>query len=636
MSKKTIGVLLACALLLATLAGCGESLTSAFFTDEPVTGIEGSTGTGADPATGTEQSAAAVVETSAGNDSLAIPATEAIASNKQDHDDADDRVWNASEAVQITLDGDTIAADGNGVTIEGSTATITAAGTYQIHGSLADGQIIVDTQDEQIVHLVLDGVDIHSATSAPIYIKSAEETVIVLAEGTENHISDGASYVIENAEEDEPNAAIFSKDDLTISGSGSLVVEASYNDAIASKDGLVIAGGTLIVSAVDDGLRGKDYLVVKDGNLAVTAGGDGLKSDEDTDATKGYVLVETGIINITAGGDALDAQTDVLIAGGELTLSSGGGSSGRIDANASAKGIKGRVSVTIDGGTLTIDSADDAIHSNGSLVINGGVFTISTGDDAMHADSTIEINGGEIRITDSYEGIESAVITINDGQIHVVSSDDGINVSGGNDGSGMNMGPGFGGGMGGRPGRGSGQDTFTYTGNYYLYIHGGYLAVDAGGDGLDSNGAIEMTDGIVLVNGPTENMNGALDYMGSFNISGGFLVAAGSAGMAEAPSASSSQCSVLLNLGGTLRAGVILHIETEDGEEVLTFAPTKQYASILLSLPTLANGVTYDVYYGGESSGTLTDSLYQGGNYADGTALGSFTISNVVTRLGTR
>ena len=150
--------------------------------------------------------------------------------------------------------------------------------------------------------------------------------------------------------------------------------------------------------------------------------------------------------------------------------------------NASAKGIKGAVCVIIDGGDFTIDAADDGIHSNGSVVINGGTFTIASGDDGIHADASLEINGGDIHITDSYEGIESAIITINDGNIHILASDDGINVAGGKDGSGMN--PAL--GAGGRPGRGPGQDAFsTASGNYFLYIHGGYVVVEASGDGID-------------------------------------------------------------------------------------------------------------------------------------------------------
>ncbi len=533
---------------------------------------------------------------------------------------------NSSGATQIVLNGSSISVNGSGANVDGSKVTITSAGTYSISGTLADGQIIVDTADAETVTLILNGVNIRNSSSAGIYVISGEEIVITLADNTENYVSDGASYIFEDAETDEPNAAIFSKSDLRIEGNGSLTVSGNYNDAIASKDGLTIRSGTITVNAADDGIRGKDYVVVKEGTVTVKAGGDGLKSDNEEDVEKGYISVESGVINITAGGDAFDAQTDVAITGGKITLSSGGGSNSSISGDTSAKGIKGVVSVIIDGGDVSVNSADDAIHSNGSIIINGGAFNISSGDDAVHADASVEISGGDFNITKSYEGIESAVITINDGDIRIVSSDDGINVAGGNDASGMNVRP----GQGGRPG----QDTFATSGNYWLYINGGYIAVNAAGDGIDVNGSVLMTGGDVIVNGPTNNGNGALDYDGSFNISGGFLVAAGSSGMAQAPGATSSQNSLLMNFNTSQRAGSLVHIQTADGRGILTFAPSKTYQSIVFSSPELIKGSAYNVYLGSSSSGTPTDGLYQGGTYTPGTKYSSFTVSGVVTKAG--
>jgi hypothetical protein len=570
----------------------------------------------------TTSSEAASASTSAGS------VAAALAENQDSHDDEDDYVWDSANVVQIVLNGDVITADGQSVSVAGSTATITSAGTYSLSGSLSDGQIIVNSPDDKVVRLILNGVDLHSSTSAPIYVVEAEETIIILADGTENYVSDAASYVFADPAEAEPNAAIFSKSDLTIYGQGALTVTGNYNDGISSKDGLIIASGTLTVNAVDDGLCGKDYIVMRDGNLTVTAAqGDGLKSDNEEDAARGYILIEAGVIQITSAGDAIAAQTDVLIAGGEITLTSGGGSNGRVSDTTSAKGIKGVASVAIDGGTLTINSADDALHSNASLVINAGTFVIASGDDGMHTDATLEINGGDIQITESYEGLESAVITINAGNIHIHASDDGINISGGMDSSGMGQG-----GM--RTGGRGAQDTFSYSGSYYLYIHGGYIYVDANGDGLDVNGAIEMSGGVVLVNGPTQQMNGALDYDAGFLMSGGFLVTAGSSGMAMAPGSSSSQYSLLMNLTGTFKAGTLIHIQSSDGEDVLTFAPSKQYQSITFSSPTLVKGATYQVYSGGSSSGTETGGLYQGGTYTPGEEYAKFTVSNVVTTVG--
>jgi len=270
----------------------------------------------------------------------------------------------------------------------------------------------------------------------------------------------------------------------------------------------------------------------------------------------------------------------------------------------SAKGLKAGVDLTITGGTIQISSLDDAVHSNDSITISGGDLTLASGDDGIHADAALTINGGDLEITECYEGLESAVITINDGTIRLTASDDGINASSGSGG--------------------------------YVYINGGYLFINAGGDGLDSNGPVEMTAGVVIVNGPTNNGNGALDYMGSFNISGGYLVAVGSVGMAEAPSTTSTQYSAIFSLASAQAGGTTVHIESASGEAILSFVPTKVYQSVVLSSPELENGETYVVYVGGSSSGTVTDGLYSGGSYSGGTQVTSFTISGMVTGSGSQ
>ena len=580
---------------------------------------------------------------------------EALEANAAPHGDSEEAAVvedTAEEAAvtQITLSDTAIIVSGEGVAVDGRTATITAAGTYELSGTLTEGQIVIDVLDEEIVQLILNGVDISHSSTAPIYVANGGETIIYLADNSQNIITDGASYIFATAEEDEPNAAVFSHDDLTISGTGSLTVNANYSDGIASKDGLVITSGNITINAVDDGIRGKDYLVVKDGSLTIVAQGDGMKSGEDEDASKGYVAIEAGTISIQSGGDAIQAQTDVLISGGTFDLTTGGGSQNSLAADTSAKGIKAAVNINIDGGTFTINAADDGVHSNVNMVINNGSFTVATGDDGFHADATLIIKDGTVNVTESYEGIESALITIDGGNIAVVSSDDGINVAGGNDGSGF--GPGGGGGPGGGPppggdgkrpprgergggGGGRGPDTFAeYNGDYYLYINGGYITVNANGDGVDANGAIVMTDGIVIVNGPTEQMNGALDYDGTFTMSGGYFVAVGSSRMAQTADISSSQNALLLNLTNTLDAGTLIHIEDDGGNDLLTFAPSKSYQSISFSSPELSSGTTYTVYYGGSAAGAENDGLYSEASYESGTEYISFTVSEIVTRLG--
>ncbi|MBN1640062.1 MAG: carbohydrate-binding domain-containing protein [Anaerolineae bacterium] len=539
----------------------------------------------------------------------------------------------------IRLNGNSIALQGSGATVEGTTVTITSAGTYQISGVLDDGQVVVDTEDEETVVLVLEGADIACSTSAPIYVANAEKTVITLAEGTQNSLTDGEAYLLEDPESGEPNAALFSKDDLTINGAGSLTVNANYDHGIVSKDDLKITGGTITVNAVGDGMRGKDAIAIKAGVVTVDAGGDGLQASNADEANKGVIVVEGGVLDITAGLDGMHAETRLAISGGTIAISSGGGSASssssgggwgdwgrptaRTDdgATESAKGIKAGVDVTITGGTIRIDSSDDALHSNDSLTIGGGSITLASGDDGIHADAALEISGGKLVILKSYEGIESAAIVLGgDANVHIVASDDGINTAGGNDGSSID----------GRPG----QNAFSASANAHLAINGGYIAIDAAGDGIDANGPIDMTAGTVIIHGPTANNNGALDYAGAFNVTGGLLVAAGSAGMAQAPSATSTQYVVIHTFASAQAGGTMVHIESAEGREVLTFVPSKAYQSIVLCSPGLENGATYYVYTGGRSNGAATDGLYTGGAYTAGSQVASLTISGIVTGAG--
>jgi hypothetical protein len=347
-----------------------------------------------------------------------------------------------------------------------------------------------------------------------------------------------------------------------------------------------------------------------------------LKSDNDEEEDKGYIIIEDGTIHITSTqGDAITAQNEVTITGGAFTLTSGGGSDAIPNESISTKGLKAGVSITINGGTFTISSSDDAIHSNDVVTINAGAFAISSGDDGIHADTSVEINDGTFIISQSYEGIESTVITINNGNIKIRSIDDGINLVEPTDAS----------STGGRPAQGGfggpGQGGMDVSENCILYINGGSIFIESGGDGIDSNGYIEMTDGILIINGPIYDMNAAIDYGGgAFTMTGGTLVAVGSAGMAQAPGASSTQYSANIRFGSVQSANVLVNIQTVSGEEILTFCPTKTYQSLVFSSPELTTG-TYNVYVGGSSTGTPVNGLYQDGTYSGGTNYGSFTLS---------
>ena len=255
---------------------------------------------------------------------------------------ADEAVVNLADALPVKLEGDKIVFTGKGATVNGTTLTITAAGAYNISGKLKDGQIVVDTQDPQKVVLFLNNANITNTTGAPIYVANAEKVVITLVDGTQNSVTDGTKYVFADPATDEPNAAIFSHDDLTINGTGSLMVKANFNNGITSKDDLKINGGQITVQAANDGLRGRDSLTVKAGTLTITAGGDGLQANNDTDAEQGYIVIEGGTLNITAAKDGIQAETNLTISGGQLTLRTGGGSGVRKTAE-STKGLKAGV-----------------------------------------------------------------------------------------------------------------------------------------------------------------------------------------------------------------------------------------------------------------------------------------------------
>ncbi len=287
------------------------------------------------------------------------------------------------ETTLIKFDSDTITINGDGASYEGNIVTISTGGTFQISGTLMDGRVVVDTEDEETVSMILSDVAITSSDNSPIYILNADKTVITLAEGTENYLTDSTSYTFEDDESSEPNAALFSNDDLTINGNGSLTINANFNHGIVSNDDLMIVNGNITVNAVGDGIKGKDSVSVSDGDLTINAGNDGIQSYNTEDLDKGNVLIEGGDITITAGLDGIQAENTVQIHGGIIKITAGNGSA--TEADVSLKGIKGRQVVLITGGRLFVDAVGDALHTNGILVINDGTVELSTGDDGIHA-----------------------------------------------------------------------------------------------------------------------------------------------------------------------------------------------------------------------------------------------------------
>ena len=521
----------------------------------------------------------------------------------------------------------------NVIELDDKSVTITESGEYVLSGTINDGQIIVDIpeSDDKVVTLILNGVDITCNNSAAFYVKNAKKVVLSLVEDTVNSFADNESYTYADVEKEEPNACIFSKDDLVISGNGSLCVTGNFNNGIYSKDDLTITGGKIIVEAVNNGIKGKDSIAVLDTDITINAGGDGLCTSNYEDEGKGFISIEDGTFNITSGEDGMQAETCMEIKNGSFNITTGDGgkvtswnnndkwgrNSATSEETVSKKAIKASVDVTISGGEFTINSEDDAIHTNNTINIDNGNFNIESGDDGIHGDEKITINNGEITISQCYEGIEAKNVVINDGKIHITATDDSFNAAGGNDGSSMN----------GRPGK----NQFS-AGIGSLEFNGGYIYANSNGDGLDANGTITVNGGYIIVDGPASAGNGALDFDGTFNMNNGFVLAVGYNGMSQMPTEANVN-SVMIGLDSYMNAGDVFNIQSSDGESVITFAPVKSYNNIVLCTDILETGKEYILSVGGSVEGEAVDGVYSG-KYTGGSVYEAFTITENISTVG--
>lgn len=500
------------------------------------------------------------------------------------------------------------------VIIADGSVTLSAEGVYVLSGEAEGMQLIVEAADTEKVQLVLAGVRITSGDGPAVYIKQADKVFVTLESGTENYLMDSTAYTLAEGE-DEPNACLFSKDDLTINGAGTLTVTGNYHHGIFSKDDLTITGGSITVSALNDGIKGKDCVQIKDGSFSITSGGDGIQSSNSTDEGRGYVYIEGGSFAIDAQGDGIQAETSLEITGGNFEIITGGGSVnapvsededwGRGGWNQSAeaatetdaismKALKGGSGAIISGGSFTIDSYDDAVHTNGAMAVLGGEFDIKSGDDAFHADGALVIDDGMISVAYCYEGLEGTSVTVNGGNIGIDSADDGINSGGGTD-SGMT------GGF-------FGQDSFSGDSEYYVEINGGVINITAGGDGLDSNGAMTINGGEIYVCGGENGGNGAIDSAGTPVINGGTVVAAGSPMMAMGFGGDSAQCSIMYTFTGTHQAGEAVTLTDAQGNVLLSYEPAISYQNTVVSCPGLEVGGSYTLTAGSENAEIILES----------------------------
>ena len=621
--------------------------------------------------------------------------------------------WKSGTYTDISLEGDSAKAgeNGTGTTIKGSVITINQSGTYVFSGTLEDGQIVVDVDDTEKVRIVLNGADINCSAGPAVLCTDADKLIISLEDGTENKLSDGKEYTSEDY-----TAAVYSKADLVFNGTGTLTVQANYNNGIQSKDDLRIMEGVYNITSADDGLVGKDKVAVKDGTFTITSEGDGIKSTNDVDEEKGFIYIGDGKFTIESGADGIQAETGMLIEGGEFSIVADGGAenavstgnamgqfmsrenrkqaetvsqtddrNGQQSASAESaeaeetgsKGIKAVGCLDITGGTFVIDASDDTLHTNYAMTIDDGDFTLTAGDDAVHADEQMVLNGGTFMIPQCVEGLESADLTINGGEYDITASDDAINGAGGEktdsdmtgqmpgggtmpedmeipeggempegmeipeggempegmeipedaempqggrmQGRGGNMSQGNmnSGGttgdtetapaegkqgdwgqkdMGGRGQMGGGMGMLS-TSSGTLTITGGYIVARSSGDGIDVNGSVYMTGGTVIVEGPENDGNAALDYDYSFVVDGGTFTAVGSSGMMQTIS-SESQITFFTAVFNEQQANQTVTVKDAQGNVVTEYTPSKVYESLIFASEDLVEGENYQIYAG--------------------------------------
>ncbi|MBQ6946730.1 MAG: carbohydrate-binding domain-containing protein [Clostridia bacterium] len=544
------------------------------------------------------------------------------------------------EAVSVTLEGAAVTATSDSVKIKGSTVTLTEEATYLISGELENGMIIVDAPDTAKLQLVFCGAHITNASSAALYVKTADKVFLTLADGTANTLTSGERFTA--IDENNIDGALFSKQDLTINGGGALSVTSPAGHGIVCKDDLVMVGGNCTVTAASHGLDANDSVRLTQTTLKINAGKDAVHAENTEDTSLGFVYIADGDLQAEAQGDCVSAAAWLQIAGGRLDLLAGGGyengskeqsdsfggfmgggpggmgggmrpgrREGEVantaistvtteESGNSMKGLKAGAGMLISDGSITVNSADDALHSDTSLTVSGGTFAIASGDDALHAEETLTVTAGKIDISQSYEGLEALQVDVQGGETKLIATDDGVNAAGGNDQSGFTGGRDgmFGGGMGGGPGGKGGGMSANSNGS--IKVSGGTLYINSSGDGMDANGTLEISGGFVTVVGPTRGDTATLDYDLSATISGGTFVGTGAAGMAQTFS-DSTQGVISVSVGNQA-AGTKILLQDNRGNTLLEHTPELDFAVVIYSAPEIKKGETYTVTVGADSA----------------------------------
>lgn len=517
-------------------------------------------------------------------------------------DDSDTSVSSNASGTQADLSQSTQNSSLSGI----SCYNVTSGGTYTLTGTKTDLMILIDAGNADVT-LILNGLTVKNSKGPAIYVRSADKVTLTLSDGSVNTLSDGSSYSITDSDS-ALDAAVFSKSDLTVNGSGTLNVNGNYKHGIVSKDDLVISSGTVKVTAQSAGMVGKDCVKINSGKITVNAGTDGIRSDNAEDTAKGYIYLSGGTVNVVAGNDGIQAETVLKIEKVDLTVKTGGGSSGSLTSSSeSYKGLKAGSDIYVTGGTFNIDSKDDCIHSNGTVTVAGGTYTLSSGDDGIHADTDLAVSGSltKLTINKSYEGIEATNLVISGGNISVTATDDGLNAAGGNNSTSI--------GSGGRPGQGS----FTSS-NGSIKITGGTIHISMSGDGIDANGTLSVTGGNITVSGPNSGDTAILDFDSTGTISGGTFIGTGASGMSQNFSSSSTQGAVMIKTGSQ-SAGTTVTLTDSSGNVLLTRKTDKAYSCIIFSCSAISKGGSYKLTAGTYSlSFTMSSLVYSAGSSGSG------------------
>lgn len=492
---------------------------------------------------------------------------------------------------------------GEGVSVLGNTVLITKGGDFEVTGENSNVMIHVNTKDK--VKIRLSDVTMTNPAGPAIFFENSDKSFITISKGTENHVTDGAEYL------PDAKAAIFSNDDIEIKGEGTLYVTSKAHHAIASDDDIKIEEGTLVLHAeAKDGIHANNTIKIEGGDINITSYGDGIQAEEN-------IVIENGKINIVTNGEVEDDMGGGF--GGRMPQDGfGGGRGGRDwqsgtmmppqggmpmggmpplgdvppmetenaaeDETTATKGIKAETDITITGGSIVVNAADHAIHSAATLTIAGGEMNLSSEKGkGISAHGNVVINDGVINVLKATEGLESkADLTINGGTIRIAGSDDGINAGGTN---GRDV---------------ANRNNIEQETGHDLIITGGDIFVNAAGDGLDANGRMIITGGNIIVEGPTNSGNGALDSGGVIKVDGGTVIALGASGMAETPDSASMQPSFRLVTQENIPSGSEIKIANSKGEVIYAYTTQKTGNSIVFSSGKLTVGETYTVTIGAD------------------------------------